>query len=436
MSLSSRRGTVNHLYLIRICSIAASCHYSTGFELGRANAIFNSEDYTYTMLFIFSLLIGLCLGSLTVKFLCTCYGRKTLMIVSACIVLVGTGIVRHSQSIHDNPFMTFIGRAISGFGCGIGSAVAPIYSKVSLVKEYTPGKLCSKYGGLNQVFLTLGIVSAILVSYLGFGSYGSLDWGQVGLMIFFALILVQLAVFVLFMPESQHWDRNNGNEVRAASVSRRLYINPGDVVAHNLEVQSDLEARYHQAKRRIVSALCTPYSVIAFSFNSGGFNFVLNFSINIYVTGALFLSFILNVLVITYSDRKLYPGFNRKTVFVVGLIAMSCITLVHGVLLVSSSHTETAHTILVALFIFAFMSSVGPFFWIYIPELLKIDDLCYPLICLWSTQILMTVVYILDLSNAYPYYFLFSALSLVLAGFIHRFAIETSGGVSEEQLLS
>jgi MFS family permease len=306
MALESRKGEVDHRYLLQICSIAASCHYFTGFELGGANAVFIQKDYLFTTLFIISLLLGLCLGSLTVKFLCTRYGRRTLMIFSACILLVGTGMVKHRQNIVDNDYVKFISRAIDGFGCGIGSSVAPIYSKVSLVKEVTPAKLCGKYGGLNQVFLSLGIFTAVLISYLDKGSYGSLHWWQVGYMIVAALILVQIAVFVLLLPESPHWNYLHGNKGKAAAVSRRTYINPGSVIERNIEVLSDIEASYTHARRRITSSLCTPYSVIAFSFNSGGFNFVLSFSsMNYFITGALFLSFILNALVISYSDRKL-----------------------------------------------------------------------------------------------------------------------------------
>jgi hypothetical protein len=103
---------------------------------------------------------------------------------------------------------------------------------------------------------------------------------------------------------------------------------------------------------------------------------------------------------------------------------MSCITLANGVLVSSHYDSTIPHTVLASLFIFAFMSSVGPFFWIYIPELLKIDDFCYPMTCLWSTQALMALVFSFQLDSAI-YYFLFSALSLILAGLIYRFAIET-----------
>jgi MFS family permease len=124
------KSEVNNRYLMVVCSIAAFCQFATGYEIGGVNAVYNQFDMLFTSLFITSLLIGLCLGSLAVKPLSSRYGRRHLMIVSACVLLAGTALVRTSQNIVNSDIPSFVGRFIDGFGCGIGSTVAPIYSQL------------------------------------------------------------------------------------------------------------------------------------------------------------------------------------------------------------------------------------------------------------------------------------------------------------------
>jgi MFS family permease len=215
-------------------------------------------------------------------------------------------MVRHSQNIVDNPVVTCIGRVIGGFGCGIGSAVAPIYSKVSLVKEVTPGQLRGKYGGLNQFFFSFGIFTSASGLGLSSTSYDSLQWRQVGYLIFIGLILVQIGVFVLFLPESQHWDYLHGNRERAAAVSRRIYLNPGNAVDRNLEVQEENQQKLPYTRRRIVTSLRNAYSVMAYSFNACSITFFTSSArVNYVFLGSELFAFFAIPLVIRFSDRIL-----------------------------------------------------------------------------------------------------------------------------------
>jgi MFS family permease len=85
---------VNKGYLLMVCSIAALAQFPTGYLLGGVNAIYNNYDILTTLWAIAVLLIGLIFGSLIVKYLCYRYGRRTQLIGSACILLVGTAVVK------------------------------------------------------------------------------------------------------------------------------------------------------------------------------------------------------------------------------------------------------------------------------------------------------------------------------------------------------
>jgi hypothetical protein len=98
-------------------------------------------------------------------------------------------------------------------------------------------------------------------------------------------------------------------------------------------------------------------------------------------------------------------------------------------MILTGNETDTVHLALVLVFFIAFQSSIGTFYWIYIPELLKINDFCYPMVCLWGTQFLISMTF--SFSNgpsggAY-FYITFSLASAIFAALIHIFGIETKG---------
>jgi hypothetical protein len=116
-------------------------------------------------------------------------------------------------------------------------------------------------------------------------------------------------------------------------------------------------------------------------------------------------------------------------VFVYGLCTISVLNFTHGVLSSLDYHNATAHIILELLFFCAYQSSIGPFFWIYIAEVIKIKDLCYPMGVFWGIQLTTSLVFILESGRVVGtfFYFFFASCSLVFALLIHRFAIETKG---------
>lgn len=150
---------------------------------------------------------------------------------------------------------------------------------------------------------------------------------------------------------------------------------------------------------------------------------------------------VLNVAVISFSERRLYTDFPRKLVFVVGLCSISAITFTHAAIKVLGHDTDAAHITLVSLFFCVYQCSIGPFFWIYIPEILKIKDICYPMAFSWGTQLCIALTFLSkDLPYAdVVYYFAFSLSSLGVAWLFHRYAIETKGvawAVVAESLLA
>jgi hypothetical protein len=62
------------------------------------------------------------------------------------------------------------------------------------------------------------------------------------------------------------------------------------------------------------------------------------------------------------------------------------------------------------------------------PELLNINELSYPMNCLWSTQLVIMFVFTVDASLFHVFLIILPSIFLVSAGLIFKLGIETRGG--------
>lgn len=430
---------VNNRYLIKVTSIAASAQFATGYQLGGVFAVYYDSTRLFTFMFMSSLLLGLCLGSFSVKYLCTRFGRRMLLIGSACVLVVGTVFVRATQCIVNNHYCSYIGRLISGIACGVGSTVAPIYSNLSAVKEITPSEVSGKYGGLNQVFLTLGYCTAFFQQYLKFSDLAVLLWWQVGYLMFIALMLMYISALVFILPDSAHWYYERGHKDKAKDLIRKIVANPAAVVERNFMIREEVRTN-PESSQGILTATRKDKLVIACAVATCGFDFAANYSILLKISGSqaanilytlslLLIALGLNLLMVFFSHSKGHVDFYRKHVFMLGLCVISALSITHAALILTGNDSDLSHTVVVIVLIFVYESTIGPFFWIYIPEILKIKDICYPTSILWGIQLInsCTFTFIQNPGEDAILYIVLSTCSLVFAGLIYRLAVETKG---------
>lgn len=118
--------------------------------------------------------------------------------------------------------------------------------------------------------------------------------------------------------------------------------------------------------------------------------------------------------------------FYRKLVFVIGLGILSAISLTHAIVKLTGNDSNTVHIALVSLLFCAYQSSIGPFFWIYIPEILKIKNICYSMAIMWFIQLVSALSFRQKGYDTF-FYFGFSLCSFVSAVLISKYAVETKG---------
>ncbi|WP_200416807.1 MFS transporter, partial [Virgibacillus salexigens] len=88
-----------------------------------------------------------------------------------------------------------VGRLIIGLAVGGSTAIVPVY-----LSEMAPTESRGSLSSLNQLMITIGILSSYLVNY-AFAEIEGWRW-MVGLAVVPSLILM---IGVLFMPEGPRW---------------------------------------------------------------------------------------------------------------------------------------------------------------------------------------------------------------------------------------
>lgn len=171
-----------------------------------------------------TVLAGAFVGSFTGGALADKFGRTKTFILDAIPLSVGAFLCTTAQSVQ----AMIIGRLLTGIGIGISSAIVPLY-----ISEISPTEIRGTLGTVNQLFICIGILVALVV---GLPLSGNPSWWRT--MFGLALIpSVLLAIGMVFSPESPRWLYQQGRISEAETSIKRLYGK--EKVA---EVMGDLEA--------------------------------------------------------------------------------------------------------------------------------------------------------------------------------------------------
>src|SRR6201994_537917 len=122
--------------------------------------------------------------------------------------------------------MLLVARVITGLAVGSASMIVPLY-----IGEVVPPRLRGGLVSLNQLAITVGILSSYLIDY---GLSGTGNWRLMfGLA---AIPAAALFIGMLFQKESPHWLIRQGREDEARAVLRRVRYNT-DIDAEMREVR-------------------------------------------------------------------------------------------------------------------------------------------------------------------------------------------------------
>ncbi|MDO8954605.1 MAG: sugar porter family MFS transporter [Gammaproteobacteria bacterium] len=144
------------------------------------------------------------LGTIATGYLSDKFGRRTMIIISSVLFLLGIIWILVAKS-----FLTLLcARLTMGVGVGIVAVAVPSY-----LSEIAPAKIRGKSVAVFQLFLTIGILIAYMVDkfYTPTG-----NWHAMFMLI--TIPAVVLFITMLCLPESPRWLIANGKNTRALDV--------------------------------------------------------------------------------------------------------------------------------------------------------------------------------------------------------------------------
>ncbi|MBN2689508.1 MAG: sugar porter family MFS transporter [Gammaproteobacteria bacterium] len=173
-----------------------------------------------------AILFGAFLGALASIRLVDIVGRRKLLLASAAIFIVGSFWSGSASAV----VHLLSSRFLIGIAIGICSLAVPLY-----ITEIAPTNIRGALVGMNQLFVTLGILLAYLVDYY------NTSCGHWRIMLMFGL--VPAIVFLLgatLLPESPRWLLQHGWYNRARKALKQL-VPDGNFEAEFMILQSRIK---------------------------------------------------------------------------------------------------------------------------------------------------------------------------------------------------
>ncbi|KAK7374876.1 hypothetical protein VNO80_08319 [Phaseolus coccineus] len=157
-----------------------------------------------------TLLAGATVGSFTGGTLADKFGRTRTFQLDAIPLAIGGFLCATAQTVQT----MIIGRLLSGIGIGVASAIVPLY-----ISEISPTDIRGALGSVNQLFICIGILAALLA---GLPLEGNPIWWRT----MFGITVVPsflLALGMAISPESPRWLFQQGKILEAEKAVKTLY---------------------------------------------------------------------------------------------------------------------------------------------------------------------------------------------------------------------
>ena len=363
------------------------------------------------------------------------YGRRPILIVTACIFVVG-GLVSAFA-----PILTVLlaGRLLVGLGIGGASMLTPLY-----LAEIAPARERGALVSFSQLAVTVGILVAYLVGY-AFAASGSWRW-MLGLG---AVPGVILGVSMLFLPETPRWLAGHGKLDEARGALKRLR-NPGtDLEPEMRQLRADLRPSVktlptsrldHRAARlplivglglAVFQQVTGVNTVIYFApviFQASGLS---SASAAILATAGIgVVNVAMTIVAIWLVDRV-----GRRPLLLGGLAGMgiSLCLLATAFLLGKGAYLGFMTAGSLAIYVGCFAIGLGPVFWLLVSEIfplaIRARGMSAATIANWTANLVVALTFLnlTDLLGRPGVFFLYATLTFSALVFAYVLVPETKG---------
>jgi sugar porter (SP) family MFS transporter len=383
------------------------------------------------------LLVGAVIGALAAGRVSDWIGRRFTVLITAIVFIAGVLLAAFTPTYP----VLLVARVVIGLAVGSASMVVPLY-----IGEIVPPRVRGGLVSLNQLAITVGILSSYLIDY---GLSGTGNWR-----LMFGLAAIPAAALflgMLFQTESPHWLIRQGREDEARAVLRRVRYD-SDIEAEVREVReiSQREGGLRDLVSPKVRPLLMVGVLLAVFQQITGINTVIYYAPTLLQgagfgnSGAL-LANVVNGAVnvgMTIVAIWLLDKVGRRPLLLSGTAGMAVGMTITALSFLGGEHLTGALAIVAVLGLLIYTGSfaigLGPVFWLLIAEIypLKIRGAAMSVASManWAANFVVTVSFLTLLSaiGGVGAFFLFGFLTLVALAYFWRKVPETKGRSLQE----
>ncbi|PTI43477.1 MFS transporter [Staphylococcus xylosus] len=387
-------------------------------------------------LVVSSMLVGAIFGSGASGPMSDRLGRRRVVFIIAIIYIVGALILALAPSM---PILV-LGRLVIGLAVGGSTAIVPVY-----LSEMAPTEQRGSLSSLNQLMITIGILSSYLINY-AFTPIEGWRW-----MLALAIIpSVILLIGVAFMPESPRWLLEHRSEKAARDVMK-LTFKDSEIdkeIADMKEINSISESTWNVLKSPWLRPTLIIGSIFALLQQIIGINAIIYYAPTIFnkaglgnatsILGTVGIGTV-NVL-ITIVAIMIIDKIDRKRLLVIGNIGMVASLLIMAILIWTIGIQSSAWIIVacLTLFIIFFGFTWGPVLWVMLPELFPMrargaaTGVAALVLSIGSLLVAQFFPILTEVLSVEQVFLIFAAIGICALIFVIKYLPETRGRSLEE----
>jgi SP family xylose:H+ symportor-like MFS transporter len=329
-------------------------------------------------------LVGCFLGSFLAGYAGDRFGRRRILLVSAILFAVSSGLTGWSYS-----FAAFIfWRIVGGTAIGLSSNISPLY-----IAEISPASIRGRLVSLNQFAIVAGILLAQIanwqiarpipehISHAAFVQTWNVQYGWRWMFCAVVVPAVLFTVMSLFIPESPRWLLTKGHDASAYYVLTRVggrsyALSEVANIKRTLQLEAGMEASWRELWLPGIRRIVLIGAALAVLQQWTGINILFNYAaevyrsagygendilLNIVITGTINLIF--TVLAMVIVDRV-----GRRPMMLFGCIGIGLSHLLSGMAYRAGWH-GSAVLVLTLSAIACYALTLAPVTWVLISEI-------------------------------------------------------------------
>jgi MFS transporter, SP family, xylose:H+ symportor len=398
-------------------------------------------------------LIGCFVGSLAAGYAGDRFGRRRILLVSAILFAISSGLTGWSYS-----FSSFIfWRIVGGTAIGLSSNISPLY-----IAEISPASMRGRLVSLNQFAIVLGILLAQTVNWQIARPVPDhisptmflQTWNvQYGWRWMFCAVVVPAVVFTVmsfFIPESPRWLLTKGDDVSAYRVLTRVggmsyALGEAANIKKTLQLEAGTNASWRDLWLPGIRRIVLIGASLAVLQQWTGINILFNYAAEVYRSAGYGENDILLNIVITGAINLIFTIFamlivdrvGRRPMMLFGCIGIGISHLLSGMAYHVGWH-GSAVLVLTLSAIACYALTLAPVTWVLISEIfpnrVRSQAVSVAVSALWIASFALTYTFplinhALGSSGTFLGY---GVICMLGAMFIFAFVPETKGRTLEE----